>query len=260
MFVGVAASSVFQNARDVVARRGGDRQRSAATTSPTSSRRAGSSPRRTAGSSASTSAPCCASQRDGGTVDTLNTRRSYFPTQDPSLGPVSRFFEGEATSEVGLRAGLLRDVWTVVSPSLADLRAAHRGGRRGLHAARARSSRRRRSREFLAAALTGLTARYADDPPPANFRFIVSPLVTFVWLGAILIFCGGLVAIWPPPGGAPRAVRAGAGGAGRARAPRLTGDAGSSSCSSCSSSPGWWRRRCGPGAAERAAAAAGVRA
>ena len=35
---------------------------------------------------------------------------------------MSRFFEGETTSEVGLRAGLTRDVWTVVIPSLAELR------------------------------------------------------------------------------------------------------------------------------------------
>ena len=37
------------------------------------------------------------------------------------LGPVSRFFEGEATSEVGLEAGLRRDVWASVAPDTREL-------------------------------------------------------------------------------------------------------------------------------------------
>ena len=60
--------------------------------------------------------------RDGKTVGTLRTEKSFFPTEDPTLGPVSRFFEGEATSEVGLRAGLRRDVWSAISPNVRDLR------------------------------------------------------------------------------------------------------------------------------------------
>ena len=57
--------------------------------------------------------------RDGKLVDTLGTERSYFPSTAPMLGPVSRFFEGESTSEVGLKAGLLRDVWTAIAPTRA---------------------------------------------------------------------------------------------------------------------------------------------
>ena len=59
--------------------------------------------------------------RDGKPEGILRTERSFFPSADPSLGPVSRFFEGEATSEVGLRAGLRRDVWSAVAPSVRDL-------------------------------------------------------------------------------------------------------------------------------------------
>ena len=59
--------------------------------------------------------------RGGETVGTLRTERSFFPSADPSLGPISRFFEGEATSEVGLRAGLRRDVWSAISPNVRDL-------------------------------------------------------------------------------------------------------------------------------------------
>ena len=38
------------------------------------------------------------------------------------LGPVSRFFEGESTSEVGLQAGLRRDVWAAVAPDIGPAR------------------------------------------------------------------------------------------------------------------------------------------
>ena len=35
---------------------------------------------------------------------------------------------------------------------------------------------------------------------PADFRLIVSPLATWIWIGAIITFCGGLIAPWPAPG------------------------------------------------------------
>jgi cytochrome c-type biogenesis protein CcmF len=53
-----------------------------------------------------------------------------------------------------------------------------------------------------------LTASYAKDPPPATFRVLISPLVTWIWLGAVIILLGGLIAIWPSPRGMARAVRA----------------------------------------------------
>ncbi len=206
MFVGVAASSVFQHARDVVldvgetTKLGGYEITYAEPTSRLVETPEGGLERIDLGAVLHV-------RRDGGPMQTINTRRSYFPTQDPTLGPVSRFFEGESTSEVGLRAGVLRDVWTVVQPSLADLDARIQEGDKVFTNAGAKLPAEAQS-AFLAKAITGLTRGYADDPPPANFRFIVSPLVTFVWLGAILILCGGLVAIWPTPGGAPRSVRA----------------------------------------------------
>ena len=97
------------------------------------------------------------------------------------------------------------------------LRAADRGGRRGVRRAdddlAAGSSATRSS----AQALDGLARSYADDPPPATFRLIVSPLVTWIWLGALIVFAGGLIALWPPPRGAPRPARGRLRGARRAR-------------------------------------------
>jgi cytochrome c-type biogenesis protein CcmF len=52
---------------------------------------------------------------------------------------------------------------------------------------------------FLAEALRGLTRSYIDNPPPATFRLLVSPMVTWIWIGALIAFGGGLIALWPSP-------------------------------------------------------------
>ena len=60
-------------------------------------------------------------RRDGKLVTTLRPERGYYPSRDASLGPIGRFFEGEATSEIGLKAGLRGDVWAAMTPDKAVL-------------------------------------------------------------------------------------------------------------------------------------------
>jgi cytochrome c-type biogenesis protein CcmF len=157
--------------------------------------------------------------RGGGPGRTLSTYKSYFPTEDPTLGPVSSFFDGEATTEVGLRAGLRRDLWTAVSPDIGRLQSRIAEGDKVFSAARGLTGAQRGA--FLAQALAGLTRSYAKDPPPATFRIIASPLVTWIWLGALIVFAGGLVALWP----AGAAERRPATAAGLARVARELGRA-----------------------------------
>jgi cytochrome c-type biogenesis protein CcmF len=204
LFVGVAASSAFQHASDVQLRAGQSTRvggYDVTYVKPTSrvvAARNGELERIDFGA--------VLRVRHDGHTQTIETKRSYFPTlSDPSLGPVSAFFEGEATSEVGLRAGLLRDVWTVVSPSLADLRPAIEQGDKVFAGPGAKLTSKQRG-AFLATALKGLADRYVDDPPPADFRLLISPLVTWIWLGALIVLAGGAIAIWPGP--RPRLVRA----------------------------------------------------
>ena len=198
LFVGIAASSAFQRSTDVSLRPGqstqvGDyRVTYVKPTSRVVATKDGGLERIDFGA-------VLRASRDGKDMGTITTRRSYFPTNgDPSLGPVSRFFEGEATSEVGLRAGLVRDLWTVVSPSLAALRPAIEKGDDVFSGPGAKLASDDRD-AFLATALTGLTDRYVQNPPPADFRFIASPLVTWIWLGSLIVLAGALVAIWPSP-------------------------------------------------------------
>ena len=50
---------------------------------------------------------------------------------------------------------------------------------------------------FLAQALRGLSRSYTDSPPPATFRLIASPLVSWIWLGALIVLAGAAIALWP---------------------------------------------------------------
>ena len=198
LFMGVAASSAFQEAQDVSIRPGetvtvGGHQ--VTYVRPTGEIVAASNGRL---EKIDLGAVLRVS-RDGRELGTLRTEKSYFPTADPSLGPVSRFFEGEATSEVALDAGWRRDVWTSVSPDIGRLTPRIEEGDRVFAAATELTPEARNS--ALALALDGLVRSYVDDPPPATFRVLVSPLVTWIWVGALIAILGSLIALWPTRGG-----------------------------------------------------------
>jgi cytochrome c-type biogenesis protein CcmF len=123
------------------------------------------------------------------------------------LGPVSRYFEGESTSEVGLRTGLRRDLWTVVAPDIRSLLGIARRGDKVF--TQASSLPRAERAAALGEALRRMVARYRTETAPVTFRVLVSPLVTWVWLGALIVFGGGLIALWPAPAAARRRPRAG---------------------------------------------------
>jgi cytochrome c-type biogenesis protein CcmF len=46
-------------------------------------------------------------------------------------------------------------------------------------------------------AIREIASRYTDDPPPANFRVNVNPLVTWIWIGWMIALAGALIALWP---------------------------------------------------------------
>jgi cytochrome c-type biogenesis protein CcmF len=204
LFVGVAASSSFQDEREVLL-------------SPGQSARVGgydityvkpTAELRTAGNGRLERIDLGAQlrvARDGRRVADMRTVKSFFPSTAPDLGPISRFFEGEATSEVGLKAGWRRDVWTAVAPDTGALRPRIEEGDEVFAGAQLTPEQRN---AFLGQALDGLTRSYAQDPPPATFRLIVSPMVTWIWVGALIAFLGGLIALWPQPRGARSRARA----------------------------------------------------
>jgi cytochrome c-type biogenesis protein CcmF len=150
-------------------------------------------------------------ERDGRRVATLEPSRAFFPSNAiVAFGPVGRFFEGEATSEIGLKAGALRDVWTAMTPDIDALKPViDEGDRVYTKFAGDPDVSPAAKSEALAAILVGITQRYQNNPPPTTFRVIASPLVAWLWIGALVVIAGGLIALWPAGDPARRRVRAG---------------------------------------------------
>jgi cytochrome c-type biogenesis protein CcmF len=196
LFVGVAASSAFQHARDVrlapgrAAVVGGYRVHYLRPTAKIHLDQ-GRVERIGFGAVLDVS-------RRGRHVATLRPERDYYPSTDAGLGPLGRFFNGEATSEVGMRAGLTRDVWTAVTPDISQLQPIIREGDRLFTRVGGRLPAAMQG-VFLGRALQGMVDRYRATAPPATFRVIASPMVAWIWLGGIIVFLGGLIALSPGP-------------------------------------------------------------
>jgi cytochrome c-type biogenesis protein CcmF len=126
--------------------------------------------------------------RDGRQFATLAPARNYYPTQDPSAGAIGRYFMGESTSEVGLRSRAGEDLWTAFQPDLSVLNPDIVRGNRQLANAGPNAQ---------GIATIALAESYADDPPPATFRVIVNPMVSWIWIGALLALAGAVFAGWP---------------------------------------------------------------
>jgi cytochrome c-type biogenesis protein CcmF len=146
--------------------------------------------------------------KQGHHVTTLTTTRNFYPAPfDPTLGPISEAFNGQSDSDVGLRAGITRDIWAVINPDLTPLQPQITQGDKVFEALMTRLTPAQAAQQAnlnwisseRAAAIGGLTARFVSHPWSVNFLVIVSPLVTWIWLGAIIIAFGGLIALWPVP-------------------------------------------------------------
>jgi cytochrome c-type biogenesis protein CcmF len=54
--------------------------------------------------------------------------------------------------------------------------------------------------------IRALADRYVADPPPANFRVNVNPLVIWIWIGGAIAVVGALIGLWPAPAARRRRV------------------------------------------------------
>ncbi|MEA2276595.1 MAG: cytochrome c-type biosis protein CcmF [Solirubrobacteraceae bacterium] len=200
LFVGVAASSAFQHARDVrltpgqSAKVGGYDVKYVKPTARVDYRD-GNLERIALGARLEV-------RKDGRRVARLHTERAYYPAAAPfaSGSLVQGLFEGEATSEVGLKAGALHDIWTVIQPDPEYLN-------KVIDGVAARTAGKPIAQQQTA--VSGLLGVYQRGIFPAQFRLLVSPLVTWIWVGGIIVFIGGLIALWPAPDAARRRVTAG---------------------------------------------------
>ena len=187
LFLGVAASSAFHSQRDIRMKQGetttvgGYKVKYLRPTADVG--------RDTAGTGAPISLGAVLDVSKGGKHTIVRPKRNFYPVNDPSVPMIARFFEGEPTSEVDVRWGLKRDLWFAVQPDLASLIPAIREADRKFGSPR--------FAKYQALLITTIAKSYANDPPAANFRMIVSPMVSFIWIGGLIAVFGALIAIWP---------------------------------------------------------------
>ena len=196
LFLGVAASSAFLDQRDVRLSPGETFEVNGyqVTYREATAKLGGDS----SGTGAPISFGAVLDVRKDGRHFTMRPSRNFYSSGDPSLGTISRFFEGEATSEVDVRWGLSRDLWLAVRPDIASLE-------RPIREADAKFADA--PGDVQALIVAALAERYRSDPPPAAFRAIVSPLVVWIWIGGAIVVLGALVAAWPSPEARLRRVR-----------------------------------------------------
>jgi cytochrome c-type biogenesis protein CcmF len=196
LFLGVAASSAFIHQRDV--RLSPGQSFTVDGTKITYVKPTATMGGDKAGTGAPITLGAVLKARKDGHEFTLRPSRNYYSSQDPTLGPISRFFEGEATSEVDLRWGLRSDFWLAIRPDLGNLT-------KPLQVADRKFGRS--NGDVQAFVIAALANNYRTNPPPAAFRAIVSPLVAWIWIGGGIAVLGALIALWPTPEARLRRVR-----------------------------------------------------
>jgi cytochrome c-type biogenesis protein CcmF len=162
-------------------------------------------------------------ERDGRRVALLHPSRRYFrPTGSEGGGTIGSFFDGEATSEVGLQAGLGSDLWIAPQPDLGAVQRRARAADAGFKACVSGAPGTPPQCRALATLMRGAAANpslrpaalaqigriqtataeriarsYTRDGAPVTFKVIVDPLVTWIWIGGLLALVGASIALWP---------------------------------------------------------------
>ncbi|HEX4011338.1 MAG TPA: cytochrome c-type biogenesis CcmF C-terminal domain-containing protein [Solirubrobacteraceae bacterium] len=196
--IGVAASTSFQHQRTATLRPGQSARIDGYTVKYV---------RATAGATAQKiSLGAVLSVSKGGRhVTTMQTTYGLYPSENPTQ-PIGRFFNGSDESRVGLDAGLLRDIWVVIDPNVTPLQGLISQGDAKLSTALAQAESLPQGQQAKALnvlyslrdiAIQELTRQFVTHPWSAQFLMEVSPLVTWLWIGAIIAALGGLIALWP---------------------------------------------------------------
>jgi cytochrome c-type biogenesis protein CcmF len=204
LLVGVAASSSFETKRDVTLMPGetaevGDYRISYERPTVSRDRQA-----------LTFGAMLAVSRRDGEEFPAEPTRRYFQMGQETRT--IAGYFRGEATSEVALNAGLFQDFWVSMEPNTNRIqdRAEEADERFRAYVTEVAlpsigndpEREEEVANELLQAqglATDRIIAEYteSDTWSPAVFRVIVSPMVAWIWIGAIVTVLGTAFALWP---------------------------------------------------------------
>ncbi len=215
LLIGIAASSSFQTNREVTLRPG---QSAVVDGRKISYRR----PTVSVDSEAFTFGALLDVEKDGKQFAVLHPTRRYFKPTGAPTGTIGSFFDGEATSEVGLKAGLGSDLWIAVQPNIAAVQRRVRAADKGFRACASGAPGTPPQCRAVAAMMRGAAANpalrpaalaqidalqsatadriaetYLSDASPPTFKVIVNPLVTWMWIGGLISLAGALIALWP---------------------------------------------------------------
>jgi cytochrome c-type biogenesis protein CcmF len=218
LLIGIAASSSFQTKRDVVLRPGESAVVDGRTITYVKPTVASDPAKFTFGSVVRV-------EEDGKVIATLRPSRRYFKPTGVTTSEISAYFDGEATSEVGLKAGATNDLWIAEQPDVSGVQGrvvkadqafgdcvrGEPGTPPQCEALSALMLQARDNPALLPAAaaqiaeLQAITAdqiaqTYLTDDAPATFRVIVDPLVTWMWIGGLIALAGAIIGLWPTRG------------------------------------------------------------
>jgi cytochrome c-type biogenesis protein CcmF len=162
----------------------------------------------------------------GGDTFTVKTERHFYrPTGRSGESGISTYFDGEADSTIGLKAGLGSDFWAAIQPNtvgvINDARKAEEGLKACVTGAPGTPAQCKELGGMMKAALNNPQLRpqalaqleklellsaqkisrdYLTEGSTATFKFIINPLVTWMWIGGLIALAGALIAIWPSRG------------------------------------------------------------
>jgi cytochrome c-type biogenesis protein CcmF len=162
-------------------------------------------------------------KQDGKFITDLKTSRRFFrPTGAAATGSISDYFSGNATTEVGLKTGPIRDIWVTVAPNVQgvqhQLAEADKGFTKCVEAGPGTPPQCKELSALMRAAATNpalraralgqieqlqllaaerIARQYIHSDAAATFKVIVNPLVLWMWIGGIIGLIGALIAVWP---------------------------------------------------------------
>jgi cytochrome c-type biogenesis protein CcmF len=130
--------------------------------------------------------------KHGHYVAMLNPSEGFYDSGEVAQGSVGHLIAGQPVSHISMSAGLTRDVWSAIEPniSIPALQKIIEAGNKTIPLVR--------PDEGLIA-IAYMAHAYLQHPPPAQFNFIDSPLVMWIWIGGLIVLGGGLVVLWPAP-------------------------------------------------------------
>lgn len=127
-------------------------------------------------------------EKDGERFVVEPSRNYYGASRPDPQAPLRSFFDGEATSEVDVRWGLLRDFWIAAVPDLQTLEEPIREGDERFASL---------GSDVGGLLVAALAERFANTASPVTVRALVSPMVAWIWIGGLVAVLGAVIALWP---------------------------------------------------------------